>query len=58
MAAGIPEGFKKARPGINETWNPGTPLPDQFVPRTLGWNYTLDQRTELWKIVWTVIWIV
>ncbi len=48
--ADVPEGYKKGRKPLNETWNPETPISSEFVPRALGWNFTFEQRLELYKL--------
>lgn len=50
MADVPPEGLKRARKPTDTTWNPDVPYPVSFVPRATGWNYTFEQRIELWKL--------
>ncbi len=51
MADGeVPEGMKKARTPINEIWNPDVPQNPELVSRALGYNFTFEQRIQLFKL--------
>lgn len=50
MPDGAPEGMKRAITQRDETWNPDVPQNPVYISRSLGWNYTFDQRMELWKL--------
>ena len=50
MTDGVPEGMKRARIPVNETWNPDVPQNPEFVSRALGYNFTFEQRIQLFKL--------
>jgi hypothetical protein len=50
MTDGVPEGMKRARIPVNETWNPDVPQNPEFVSRALGYNFTFEQRIQMFKL--------